>query len=84
MWMNPPGAAKALTPSVSSTMNRNGRLGPGARLRGAHQAHVPVDGLVLHDAVPDADLLADSLAEPSLVLVGDLELRSCSARLRMS
>jgi hypothetical protein len=27
MWMNPPGAAKAFTPSVSSTMNLNGRFG---------------------------------------------------------
>ena len=27
MWMNPPGAANALTPSVSSTMKVHGRFG---------------------------------------------------------
>ena len=27
MWMYPPGAANAFTPSVSSTMNLNGRFG---------------------------------------------------------
>ena len=61
MWMNPPGAANALTPSVSSTMNVNGRFGRVLFFTssGADQRHVAVDGRVLHDAVARADLLAD-------------------------
>ena len=76
IWMKPPGAANALTPSVSSTMNVNDKLGRvlAWASKVPTRRHVPVDGLVLHHAVAQPDLLADRLAELEFVLVGDLEL----------
>ncbi len=76
MCTRPPGAASALTPSVSSTMNRHGRFGRvlACASTRADQRDVFVDGRVLHDAVPLPNPLADRLAQLGLFLVGHLNV----------
>ena len=82
MCTNPPGAANALTASVSSTMNVHGRFGlrAGLRQHAADQRDVAVDGGVLHDAVARAHAFADRRAQLLLFGVGDLQLAETAAR----
>ena len=87
MCTNPPGAANAFTPSVSSTMNCHVRFGRALRLRPAPRrpATRTVDGLVLHDAVALPDALADQCADLVLLLVGDASVSAiCLATCRPS
>ena len=76
MCTKPPGAANALTPSVSSTTKVHLRFGPAARRRqhGSDERHVLVDRLVLHDAVLVANLRADLAAELLLFVVGERQI----------
>ncbi len=73
MCTKPPGAANALTPSVSSTTKVHlsfGRLLADAEHR-SDERHVLVDRGVLHDAVLVANLRADLAADLLFFRVGE-------------